>query len=98
MSKHNDPTYKDAAAVVVGLERIVDDLNDIAVDAQNLMASIKTTAPGAAAGLNVRALPDGKQVMALEIMARQLTWLTADALRMQHGLVHAGKENQRYVC
>ena len=82
MSAHQEPTYKDALAVTAGLERLTEDLLELA-------EQVSATAEGLHATL-LRGGQAEAYASALHNTHRQLHWLTADVERMQAGL--AGEE------
>lgn len=85
MSTHTDPTYQDAIAVVSGLDRMKQDLDDLKTEAGDLASLVRQ-------GLRKGSLSDSTLFLFKDLQ-RQLTWLAGDVERMHAAL---GKEETHH--
>lgn len=86
---HEDPTYADAVAVVVGLDRLSNDLIELAAETSAAARDLRRDLPQimAQGGRTPAA-----RLVALENIRRQLSWLAGDTGRM-HAALARGEEH-----
>ncbi|EPR43121.1 hypothetical protein dsx2_2481 [Desulfovibrio sp. X2] len=84
--EHTDPTYKDAVAVVSGLERLSDDLVELIAEIgtaeRNLYQDL--------AEIQARGCAPAARIEELDNLRRQLSWLAGDVERMRAALTREG--------
>lgn len=85
MSTHTDPTYQDTFAVVAGLDRMKQDLDDLKTEAGDLASLLRQ-------GLRKGSLSESTLFL-MKDLQRQLTWLAGDVERMHAAL---GKEDTHH--
>ncbi len=79
MSTHKEPTYQDAVAVVSGLDRMKQDLDDLKAEVGDLATILRHDV------LRKGSLSDSTLFLFKDLQ-RQLTWLAGDVERMHAAL------------
>lgn len=80
---HEDPTYKDAVAVVAGLDRLSNDLTELAAEAATVAKDLRRV---------LSEIPAAR-LEALDAVRLQLSWLAGDAERMRAALARGEEDH-----